>query len=289
MKEIQKNIAIFLSVLMLMCSLPISNVLALESQVNFYSSNASTFDEATPDEIIDNCGYDAYWSLDTKTGVLTIWGSGIIEDYTINRYNNTNNSPWCLYNDLIKKVIIDGTITSIGANAFYGCQNLTEITIPDSVSEISDSAFYNCNNLNKVNISDISEWLNIDFSSYSSNPLNYGSSLYLNNQLVTKLIIPYGITEINDFAFSGCESLTEIAIPDSVTSIGDCVFCSCLKLSKITIPNSVTSIGHSAFNGCESLTEIEIPDGVTSIKNYTFENCINLAGVTIGNSVENIE
>ncbi len=43
---------------------------------------------------------------------------------------------------------LDGkTVTSIGEDAFYDCDSLTSITLPDSVTSIGDSAFDECNNL----------------------------------------------------------------------------------------------------------------------------------------------
>ena len=41
----------------------------------------------------------------------------------------------------------DGSVTSIGVEAFYNCSSLESITIPSSVTSIGDRAFYNCNNL----------------------------------------------------------------------------------------------------------------------------------------------
>jgi hypothetical protein len=41
-------------------------------------------------------------------------------------------------------------VTTIGANAFYGCTNLTAITLPSTLTTIGGSAFYNCTNLATV-------------------------------------------------------------------------------------------------------------------------------------------
>ena len=105
---------------------------------------------------------------------------------------------------------------------------------------------------------------------------------------VHNVIIPYGVTSINSYAFSGCTSLKSIAIPDSVTSIGSRAFSGCTSLKSIAIPDSVTSIGEGVFSGCSSLTSITIPDSVTSINSYAFSGCTSLKSIAIPDSVTSI-
>ena len=57
-----------------------------------------------------------------------------------------------------------------------------------------------------------------------ANPLRYAGDLYIDGQLVTDLVIPDSVTEINAYAFYGCTGLTSVVIPDSVTSIGSYAF-----------------------------------------------------------------
>ena len=107
---------------------------------------------------------------------------------------------------------------------------------------------------------------------------------------ITKCIIPDGVTSINDYAFSHCESLTSVTLPNCVTSIGAYAFYGCRSLKSITIPNSVTSIGHGVFPFCKSLKEIIIPNSVTSIGNGVFSFCESLKEVTFkGKTLDKIK
>lgn len=63
-------------------------------------------------------------------------------------------------------------------------------------------------------------------------------------------MIPDGITEIGDYAFSNCSGLTTIEIPNSIKRIGAKAFYNCKGLTTIDIPNSVTNISADAFDEC---------------------------------------
>ena len=189
----------------------------------------------------------------------------------------------------IISITIPNTITTIGNWAFKGCGGLTSITIPNSVTTIGYSAFNGCSGLNGVYITDLEKWCEISFDINYSNPLYNAHNLYLNDQLVTNLVIPNSITKIGDSAFGGCSSLTSITIPNSVTTIGDGAFYGCSSLTSITIPDSVTSIGASAFYNCSGLTSITIPNSVTTIGYEAFYNCSSLTSITIGNGVTTID
>ena len=118
-----------------------------------------------------------------------------------------------------QNTVIPSSVTSIGNDAFYDCNNLTSIEISNSVTSIGNYAFFNCYNL-------------------------------------TSIEIPNSVTSIGNYAFASCTGLTSIEIPGNVTSIGNYAFAYCYGLTSITIPNSVTSIGDYAFNGCENLKTV---------------------------------
>ena len=119
----------------------------------------------------------------------------------------------------VKTVTISNTVTSIGSEAFWGCDKITDLIIPDSVTSIGVSAFEGCSSL-------------------------------------TSVVLSESITSISDKLFSGC-SLTDITIPNSVTEIGKSAFYLC-DITSITIPENVTLIHGYAFGWCENLKTVFI-------------------------------
>ena len=244
-----------------------------------------------------------------------------------NKYHSYEN---CLIETAAKTLILgcstsiiptDGSVTSIGANAFPDCKGLISITIPDGVTSIGESAFYNCTGLTNITIPDsvtsIGEWAFDNTAWYNNQPnglvyagkvaykykgtMPSSTSITIEDGTVSisdsafsdclgliDITIPNSVTSIGWHAFDGCTGLTSITIPDSVTSIGGSVFSGCSSLTSITIPNSVKSIGWGAFRGCSGMTSITIPDSVTSIDTFVFYDCRGLTSIIIPNSVTSI-
>ena len=185
-------------------------------------------------------------------------------------------------------VSIPNSVTSIGESAFYACTSLSSITIGNSVTSIGDFAFGDCIALTAVHYTgDMAGWCGITFDGYGSNPLQYAHNLYIDNTLVSELVIPESITEIKDNTFRG-SSVTQVTIPNSVTSIGSYAFEMCSGLTSVTIGNSVTNISDYAFCKCRGLTSITIPNSVTSIGEYAFAGCSGLTELLIPGSVTSI-
>lgn len=87
---------------------------------------------------------------------------------------------------VIPSVYNEKAVVSI-KGAFWGCIDLTHITIPDSVKYIGDGAFYKCTGL-------------------------------------TSITIPDSVTIIGEWAFYECINLMDITIGNGVTSIGEGAF-----------------------------------------------------------------
>ena len=199
------------------------------------------------------------------------------KSYAINKY--------AFYDcDTLESINIPNNVTSIGQYAFYSCGNLASITVPDSVTSISVCAFGDCSSLTYVtigkNVTSISEYAfrysnaltNIDISVDNAYYKSVDGNLYSKDGTT---LIKYAAGK-TDAAF---------AIPNGVKSISTDAFYGCNNLTDITIPDSMTSINESAFENCYSLVNITIPDSVWNIGNYAFRWCNNLTSITIPSNV----
>ena len=211
----------------------------------------------------------------TSIGDQAFCDCSLLTSITIDSGNTVYHSSGnCIIETASKTLVVgcknsaiptDGSVTSIGDNAFLGCTSLTSITIPDSVTSIGNDAFRACISLTSMTIPD---------------SVTFIGSAFIDCKSLTNVNIPKGVTSISSCTFLCCKSLTSVVIPNSVTSIGESAFSSCASLINVTIPDSVTSIGDYAFWRCSSLTSVTIPDGVTSIGVSAFDDGILLIRMT---------
>lgn len=139
--------------------------------------------------------------------------------------------------------------------------------------------------------------------------------------LPTSLVIPsevtgyngetYIVTEIANYAFSGCSMLDTLVIPNTVKKIGMYAFTGCTKLVYISFPESIEDILGGAlyecawynnqpdgliyignllyrYKGTAPTGTIVVKDGTKAILDFTFSNQPNIQSVVLPESVTSI-
>lgn len=229
------------------------------------------------EEIVSGSLGKVNWSVNFSTHELTIDCDGGMPEFS-------DPAPWGQYQDYVHTIIINEGVTHIRNDAFPNYENLTKIVIPPSVVSIDYYAFYDCDNVVDIHISDLEAWCNV---AVTWNYLNH--KLYLNDILVTDLIIPDGISKITKNTFYNCKSLTSVTFPKGLTYIADDAFRFCSNLTSITFSDTVQFIGSYSFGDCTSLTTLEFPNSVTSIGSSAFYKCSNIKEIILPNSVNNVD
>ena len=251
-----------------------------------------------------SCGDNVTWIFDTDTGVMTISGEGEIPVYS------ADNLPWKNFVDIIKNVVIENGVKSIGEQSFYKCNNLTNITIPNSVEIIGKEIAPHSTKINYEGTS--TEWFELMKANKNSNLNLYivncqdkmlnrtgfcGENVVWEMNQITKCMTISGYGETKDYyAPYGfdvvwadfIDDIHTVVIEDGVESIGEYMFSYCTNLKNVSIPNSVTKIGAYAFCNCGSLANFTIPEGVTEIGDSAFEGCANLTNISFPESVTGI-
>ena len=252
---------------------------------------------------------DSELSLWQPTATHT--GDSLFQDCPLeNLYIGRNLSVWPFaHKTKLTSISFSTNVTEIGWLAFKGCSALTNLIVPSSVKSIDNSfddctglvsvtlpaaatgineSFYNCKSLQEFHIDDIAAWCNQTFpqkdiyykwEETENSPIHYAHKLYLNDTEIFDLVIPDGVTKINEFVFSGFCYLKSITYPQSLKSIGKYSFRNCSSVSTINIPNQTTIIGLGAFQNCTGLTSLNIGKAMSTVGDLSFDGCTNLTTI----------
>ncbi len=153
-------------------------------------------------------------------------------------------------------------VKEIGNTAFFSCQNLVSIEIPDSVITIGFNVFYKCTSLKNIALSD--------------SVISIGTAAFGSCDNLESVTFGNSLESIGAYAFNPCPKLENIVIPDSVEKIGSSAFGHCTNLKSVIIGNSVKYIDDNCFYGCTSLENVILGESVSGANSNAFNGCDNL-------------
>ena len=158
-------------------------------------------------------GYDGFnltWRIDCSE-TLIISGEGKMGSYLP---KEGEYAPWYKY--IVRGLIVEEGVTTIGDGAFYGLGNLREVSLPSTLEIIGNNAFENCRNISE------------------------------------SIVIPENVRSIGHYAFHNCKKLSgTLVLPESLEFIGAGAFQNCESLSTaVVFPERLREISYDAFLGC---------------------------------------
>ena len=170
----------------------------------------------------------------------------------------------------LTSIVIPEGVEKIGYGAFYHCDSLREVSIPDSVQEISASAFGMTPWLTQTRTEDypyliVGDGILIYYAGTDSvvnipeGVKQISAEVFKDHMGITAVNIPASVEVIGDAAFSGCRNLKTVNGAMGVQKIGDRAFQNC-PLSQIVIPESVAVIGLAAYD-CQGGTDTVVFKG----------------------------
>ena len=200
--------------------------------------------------------------------------------------NSFNSCPAIteVYCEVTTPPTLESSFDSLSADAkiYVPYTAISEYKIAAGWSDFADKIVaydFETNEIVEVQLKSEIWYTSTDGAIVTPNATNvFGANIVSNTYEDGKGIIKFDgdVTEIGDWAFSGCRTLRDITIPNSATYIGENAFINCSCLADVIIPNSVTEIRWCAFYGCADLESITLPDSITNVAARVFSECHNL-------------
>ncbi|WP_037322935.1 leucine-rich repeat domain-containing protein [Ruminococcus sp. NK3A76] len=185
---------------------------------------------------------------------------------------------FCNCNNLVNVKLPD-SLTKIDYEAFYNT-SISSISIPNNVNSIGSYVFWNCDKLKSIHLNDDNpNFVMADGILYSKDKTKLYYSPEGND--IKSIIIPDGVTRIEDGAFTNSKNLASVKIPKSVISIGNAAFGNTAITNKQegfikNVDNWIVEYDRDIYNlydnDNDNKDSIIIPEGIIGICDYCFKD-----------------
>lgn len=245
----------------------------------------------------------------------------------------------------VKELIIPEGVKKIASHAFFirsfkNTSSLERLTIPSTLTDFDLWAFYDCDMLKTINLpEDFPEEKAMElFFLMPAATLNFGKKMLfaaksktvqqiidethgiltsgqamllpvengvltipatffaivphalrsLANKGVHKVVLPKSIRVIAPFVFADLPELEEIVVEDGTTHLDNYAFSRCKMLKAVELPDSITRIGAGLFMEDRALRCVKLPEHLTAVPEEIFSLCTELQSIGFGHKVKKI-
>lgn len=196
--------------------------------------------------------YDAFNSMDTLKSLVIDGGAPNLNELGERSFSGCSN--------IEELDLSNSKLTSIPEGAFAYCKNLKTIKLPSTITSIGDEAFYNCQSLTNIEGLD------------KCNLKSIGSATFSNCKALENLDFSQStFTNVPSKAFNGCSALAKITLPNTLTTIGGYAFYACYSIPQLDLSNTaLTTLENYALYQMRETTKFSLPDSISSIGTHAF-------------------
>ncbi len=261
-------------------------------------------DQGSAVEIVGYTGTETEVKVPSKIGGLSVIsiGNGAFAGndkiVSVKLNNNVTSMGDEVFKNCTALTEVDSikALESIGASCFEGCTALVEFKIPDNVTSVAEKCFYGCSALAEVdvhkNLKSVAKdafvgtaWEN----AMPDGPLSLGRVLYSYKGALKDVVIPKGVSLIEDYAFIGCDSMETLTLGYDVEEIGLYAFQNCVNLKSVNVNDALGVVSAGAFKGCVSLTSMDFSESTLATIGYeAFSDCVALNEVKLCETISEI-
>lgn len=195
---------------------------------------------------------DAFNSMDTLKSLVIDGGAPNLNELGERSFSGCSN--------IEELDLSNSKLTSIPEGAFAYCKNLKTIKLPSTITSIGDEAFYNCQSLTNIEGLD------------KCNLKSIGSATFSNCKALENLDFSQStFTDVPSKAFNGCSTLAKITLPNTLTTIGGYAFYACYGIPQLDLSNTaLTTLENYALYQMRETTKLSLPDSISSIGTHAF-------------------
>lgn len=195
---------------------------------------------------------DAFNSMDTLKSLVIDGGAPNLNELGERSFSGCSN--------IEELDLSNSKLTSIPEGAFAYCKNLKTIKLPSTITSIGDEAFYNCQSLTNIEGLD------------KCNLKSIGSAAFSNCKALENLDFSKStFTNVPSKAFNGCSALAKITLPNTLTTIGGYAFYACYSIPQLDLSNTaLTTLENYALYQMRETTKFSLPDSISSIGTHAF-------------------
>lgn len=190
-------------------------------------------------------------------------------------FENEGNTPLYINGEIIKRIMF------LEPTNLWGNVNTTITTLDlgqATCKDLKNASIFN--DMMHRQSTDFTQSLTLTFPLSENNKLELKEFDYVNNTLISKVIVPEGYTAIGDKALYKWNMLTDVSFPSTLDSIGAEAFIGCIKLTSANLNEGLTYIGKDAFKEL-NLTDVVFPSTLDKIDNGAFYKNLNLKNIQL--------